>query len=259
MLYNVFLHPLRHYPGPKLSAATSIPYALLILSGQPHRKVAALHAKYGNVVRIAPNELSYTNVYAWRDIFGHRKSNQGEHIKDPVFTAPLKGNIIGADRDDHRRFRRILSHGFSAQTMFDQQPLINTYIDLFIKRLHEKCEGGSKPVDMVAWYNYTTFDIIGDLAFGEPFGCLENNTYHTWVELIFSLVKTNALLGLIGRYPYLSALLKYMIPPGTRRNGEKASQLARIKVEKRLGIETSRPDFIRNMVSKGDMVGDFSV
>ena len=26
---------------------------------------------------------------------------------------------------------------------------------------------------MVNWLNFTTFDIIGDLAFGEPFGCLE--------------------------------------------------------------------------------------
>ena len=33
----------------------------------------------------------------------------------------------------------------------------------------------------------TTFDIIGDLAFGEPFGCLETSQNHGWIKLIFGL------------------------------------------------------------------------
>ncbi|CAG9986847.1 unnamed protein product [Clonostachys byssicola] len=253
MLYNVFFHPLRHYPGPKWAAATSIPYAQLIISGQAHRRVADLHSKYGNVVRIAPNELSYTNVEAWNDIFGHRKASQEEHIKDPVFTAPFKGNIIGADRNDHRRMRRILSHAFSASTMLEQQPLINKYIDLLIQRLHENSSSGTRAVDVVAWYNYTTFDIIGDLAFGEPFGCLENSAAHAWVDMIFALVKINAFSGLIGRYPLIAAFLQYCIPAGVRRKADMLTEMARTKVEKRLALNTDRPDFIRNMLSKGDL------
>jgi hypothetical protein len=41
--------------------------------------------------------------------------------------------------------------------------------------------------------NFTTFDIIGDLAFGEPFGCLKNEKFHDWVALIFETIKIGAI------------------------------------------------------------------
>lgn len=39
------------------------------------------------------------------------------------------------------------------------------------------------------WYNYATFDIIGDLAFGSDFGCLASSNYHPWVSIIFGAIK----------------------------------------------------------------------
>lgn len=32
--------------------------------------IKKLHDKYGDVVRVAPNELSYTNPDAWQEIYG---------------------------------------------------------------------------------------------------------------------------------------------------------------------------------------------
>ncbi|KAI5926239.1 cytochrome P450 [Camillea tinctor] len=253
IVYNVYSHPLRHYPGPKLSAASSILHARMIIRGQLHREIAELHAKYGDVVRITPNELSFVHYDAWKDIFGHRKSGQGEHSKDPIFTAPLASTIIGAGRDDHRRLRRILSHGFSAQAMLDQQPMINGYIDLLIRELHENVRGSSQALDMVSWYNWTTFDIMGDLAFGEPFGCLENTDYHPWVAAVFGAVKRNALLSLTGRFPLIASLLVKMIPRSVLRKAKEHDDLTRVKVDKRLDLGTSRPDFIQAMLSKGDL------
>ncbi|KAI3392727.1 hypothetical protein diail_5241 [Diaporthe ilicicola] len=112
VLYNVFFHPLRRYPGPKSAAASDLYYARMIVTGRPHEHIAALHARYGPVVRISSTQLSFTDPSARRDIFEHRKQGQAEHPKDPIFHAPFRGNIIGAERDDHRRFRRLLSHGF---------------------------------------------------------------------------------------------------------------------------------------------------
>ncbi|EQB52820.1 cytochrome P450 [Colletotrichum gloeosporioides Cg-14] len=251
--YNIFLHPLRHYPGPKLAASSDLYYAWMIVTGQPHKHIAELHAQYGPVVRIAPAQLSYTDPSAWKDIFGHRKQGQAEHSKDPIFHAPFRGNIIGADRDDHRRFRRLLSHGFSAQAMMNQQPLITQYVDLLIQRLHENADGGTRKLDMVSWYNWCTFDIISDLAFGEPFGCLQNSDYHPWVSAIFGAVKQNALLGLIGRYAVLAPLLKAMIPESVKRKAQEHLDLTYAKVDKRLDLATPRPDFIQAMTMKGDL------
>jgi hypothetical protein len=35
-------------------------------------------------------------------------------------------------------------------------------------------------VDVTDWFAFTTFDIIGDMALGEPFGCLTSGEFVTW-------------------------------------------------------------------------------
>ena len=64
-IYNIFAHPLRRYPGPWYRAASRIPYTVTICRGDTTQRVKALHEKYGHVVRIAPDTLSYTSGEAW--------------------------------------------------------------------------------------------------------------------------------------------------------------------------------------------------
>ena len=69
-------------------------------------------------------------------------------------------NIINAKRDaDHSRMRRVLAHAFSEKAMREQEPLIQGYVNLLMKSLHKAAEKG--PLNMVSWYNFVTFDIIG--------------------------------------------------------------------------------------------------
>ena len=168
IIYTLFFHPLSKYPGPKLWAISVIPYIRSYVSGQGHRNFHELHQQYGPIVRVAPDELSFSSAEAWGEIMGHRKGSGDENGKDVVFSIGFEGNILGANREDHRRFRRILSHGFSAKAMQDQQPLIMGYVDLLFQRLHENCNNGNTALDLVAWYNYPTFDIIGDLSLANP-------------------------------------------------------------------------------------------
>lgn len=249
--YNIFFHPLRKYPGPKSWAASQIPSVCMVLSGQPHKKILKLHQKYGDTVRIGPNELSFQAPEAWKDIMGHRSGQQecGKHISF-YESPPRQNSIITANREDHSKMRRVLSHGFSAQSMLQQQPIITSYVDLLFQRLHELCEEGKRPIDMVAWYNYTTFDIIGDLAFGESFRCLENSDYHPWVKLIFDSIKTGSLLSQAQKFPILTPLLKKLVPRQLIRKREENDALARAKVDHRISLGMSRPDFAEAMITK---------
>ncbi|KAJ5919048.1 hypothetical protein N7466_009991 [Penicillium verhagenii] len=261
IIYNVYFHPLAKYPGPKSMAATRIPNMRMVAAGEAHRLIPQLHEKYGPVVRVAPNELSFTTSgEAWKPIYGTRPGHSQKpknylFYQEPIGNVP---NIINSNDADHTRFRRSLSHAFSDSSLRGQEPIIKGYVNLFIQRLHEITKGGSTPVDIVSWYNFTTFDVIGDLAFGEPFNCLENSDYHPWVSMIFAGVKAGALIGLIRRVPYLEHLKKYLAPRKLLAAKMDHEKLTMEKVQVRMGKSNERPDFFANILTQKDPAKAFS-
>jgi len=76
-LYRLYFHPLRRYSGPKLSAISYLPLSIAQATGRIHEYVDECHKKYGDAVRIAPDEISFIDPLAWKDINGHvTKANQ---------------------------------------------------------------------------------------------------------------------------------------------------------------------------------------
>lgn len=65
IFYNLFLHPLRRFPGPLLARATVITYQRKILQGYSHKWLQDLHEKYGPIVRCSPNDLSIIEPKVW--------------------------------------------------------------------------------------------------------------------------------------------------------------------------------------------------
>lgn len=65
VIYQCFFSPLAKYPGPFWAKLTKLYRASLSLRGHAHRDFIALHKKYGNIVRVAPNELYFTLPYSW--------------------------------------------------------------------------------------------------------------------------------------------------------------------------------------------------
>ena len=64
--YNLFLSPLRRFPGPKSCAVSYWPYWLGHLKLRWHLQSKKLHDEYGDVVRIAPDRLDFVGAQAWR-------------------------------------------------------------------------------------------------------------------------------------------------------------------------------------------------
>lgn len=67
-IYNLFFHPLASYPGPWLSRASRLHYVYHQLNGTLPYKTLDWHDKYGEVVRVAPDELSYNSARAYHEI-----------------------------------------------------------------------------------------------------------------------------------------------------------------------------------------------
>ncbi|KAA8564239.1 hypothetical protein EYC84_011185 [Monilinia fructicola] len=193
-------------------------------------KIKELHDKYGDAVRVAPTYLDYNSSVAWEDIYGFVKDNHKKNFpKDLVERGVTKMNPeILADEDDHRRFRRLQSHVFSDKALTSQESLIQDYARRFISGLIKFSSLNSdNSINIGQWYNYTTFDLIGDLAFGEPFGCVETGEMHPWISAHLQ-----------------RAIVYFFIPRGMRGRFQKHKQLAREKAYRRLDTPRDKPDFM---------------
>ena len=69
-VYNVYLHPLRSYPGPWFARASRLPFLYYLVSGRLPQEMMKWHERYGDTIRIAPNDLSFIQGQAWFDIHG---------------------------------------------------------------------------------------------------------------------------------------------------------------------------------------------
>ena len=251
--YNVLFHPLARYPGPRLRAASKVPYLRAMWTGYHHRAVQELHARYGPIVRIAPNNLSFINPQAWKDIYAHKKTPELEMIKDPEFYVrnPDAPTIVNGNREEHARYRRLYSPGFSSRSLREQEPLIQVYVNMFINGLGRACDQGETPVDMVQWFNWVTFDIIGDLAFGEPFGCLENGATD-WLLKLNQIEEAQMHFRIIQHIPllgrYARQIVNTMLPSDAVKGAEGHRKLTQEKVKRRIDNNASRPDFMDHIL-----------
>ncbi|KAL2266734.1 hypothetical protein VTJ83DRAFT_6086 [Remersonia thermophila] len=262
IIYNLYLHPLRRFPGPTLMRATRWGYNVKRLRGTLSFDMLDLHRRYGPVVRVAPDELAFADARAWKDIMGHRTSQtpssrgdefaKWEQHYHPVPEIPR--DIVIAGREEHQLLRRALSHGFSERSMREQQPIIKRYIDLLMARLRERAGTGEK-VDVAMWYNCTTFDVIGDLAFGESFGCLENSALHPWVKAMFEMSRAGTLVQSLAGYPLILKMLLGMAPTSFKEEHEKHKQMALEKLRRRMEAGKERPDLIEGLLKRADEWG----
>lgn len=132
-----------------------------------------------------PNELAFNTAQAFEDIYGHRQGRPNM-TRDPIHVGaveaiPGASNLTMSDEANHPRQRRALAHAFSKKALDEQEDILLGYVHKFVDRLREYAAAG-RPANMVSWFNYCTFDIIGDLSFGEPFGCLEEGMSRRFPE-----------------------------------------------------------------------------
>ncbi|KND91557.1 Benzoate 4-monooxygenase [Tolypocladium ophioglossoides CBS 100239] len=98
-----------------------------------------------------------------------------------AFVSIRRGIFTTRDRAEHTRKRKLVSHTFSTKSVAQFEPYVRENLRVFVRRLDQliaasphRSDAGEREarVDCLPWFNYLAFDIIGDLAFGAPFGML---------------------------------------------------------------------------------------
>lgn len=210
-------------------------------------------------MRIRPDTLSFISSQAQKDIYGYRPEKPMQRDKELYFgRGDGVPDIITANDTDHARIRRLLAYAFSEQALRDQESLIGGYVDLLIKKLREKAkEAPATPVDLVHWYTFTTFDIVGDLAYGESFHALEHARYDQWMANVFQGVKVSRLIRICRAYPWLgtAALSLLKLFPFVMKAHDEHNAFTDRRVDQRLAMETDRKDFMSYILRHNDKKG----
>ena len=255
-IYNLYLHPLRSFPGTKSWIVFPILRDFAQLKGQFDHKIQEFHEKYGGVVRWAPNEISFTSPQAWKDIYGHGHAELLKYFPDGAReNGPAR--IISANAADHFRFRRAMFPAFSDKALGQQEPLIAVYVDLLVHKLRDVATS-DLPTNLVQWFTPTTFDLIGDLAFGESFDGLRDTKSHDWITNIEKMMKLFPILTLVSVSPLLSKLLLFLASDKIKRSREHHFKKAEPLTMKRINnaAQRDRGDFTDHMMrSQGQKHG----
>ncbi|CAG9981255.1 unnamed protein product [Clonostachys byssicola] len=252
--YNYFFHPLAKYPGPKLAAISELWYARNWLSKRWAFTLLDASKKYGDVIRIAPNELFFTSFEAFEEIYGHANHSKGREpfLKSEFYDNPDEMSPLGAERDPvrHRETRKMLAHSFSESALTQQVQFIMSHIDLFVKQI-EKYGSHEEGIQVDEWFNWLTFDIIGDLAFGESFHAVEQVKSNPAVTALMNVLFTGSVVNIFRRMPYLWPLAPFMLPISKLQKERKLHQeFARELIVKRIAKGNDRADFF------GHLLGD---
>ncbi|GAB1312601.1 Averantin oxidoreductase [Madurella fahalii] len=228
----------------------------MVASGRLLQWLQAQHARYGPIVRVGPDRLSFIQPQAWKDIYGHRSGGKQTNIKDPRFyddmdTGGHRNVLTERDGPEHGRVRRIFSHAFSDKALKEQQPLLNNYVDQLVSNIRQAVDNNPHHTfDAVKLYNFTTFDIMADLTFGESLGMLRTSSYTDWVRNIFNSTRILAISTIWREYGWLNTLYKLLEPPFMRRASEvhRAHSVDRVKRRLEKGDRTDNHKDIWTLV-----------
>jgi len=196
------------------------------------------------------NKLSFIDPAIIREVY--IRPGREEVPKNPSSYTPMPGcvpNIFHIrDQKEHAAHRSLLAHSFSEKAMHDQEPLIMKYVNLLIQRLHERCEDG--PFDMVEVYNWMTFDLIGDLSYGEPFNCLEDFKTHPWMHWQSMALRAGTYRSVARKLPFGRSLVKLFIPDmlNVVAQGRQMLEFTKARSLKRLHAQTERKDFVSAVI-----------
>ena len=154
----------------------------------------------------------------------------------------------------HSRQRGLMGNAFTESSLKASHPLIQGYCDLLIEKFKQMVLQDPKRralVDISDWMTFFTMDVIGDLCFGEPFGCLENGQYHDWVEKSFQYVKAITMVAAPRYYSIrvTDFVLRNLLPRSVTEGQKVHKRYADDRINRRLDkidakTDGCRPDFM---------------
>jgi cytochrome P450 len=208
LLRNKFYNGLNKYPGPWLASYTNWWRFFDVWGRKPELHFIKLHRKYGDVVRVGPNVLSFADPKAIKDIYG---LNKGFVKSDfyPIQQATSNGRRLPSlfsttDEAYHARYRRCVNNAFAMSSLVSYEPLVDSTMDVYLAETEKKFARAGQTCDFNRWLQFFAFDVIGDLTWSKRLGFVERNEDVDGIVSFLGDFLSYA--GLIGQMPWLDLL-----------------------------------------------------
>lgn len=173
---------LRRYPNMHpLSGISSIPFMVLAHGGARSTYLSKLHQKHP-VIRTGPNSLSYGDLRAIKDIYGHNTPC----TKDTSYVITSGSHYHLADvidKHDHAQKRKLLSSAYAIKNLEGWEHKVADKTYKLVKHFDSCCTApladGEVPkaedvnVDYRQWTNFFTLDAIADIGLSDKLGFLD--------------------------------------------------------------------------------------
>ncbi len=195
---NIVLSPLRDIPGPLPAKLTPRWLGAITFAGHRASYIHALHQRYGDVVRVAPDEVSFASAAAARDIYvgvdvdidsanGSARQQKGADEresfwrtrrrpgapagvltvtktfpKSPLYDTLGKRNVFRMrDEEEQRQRLKRVGHAFSPSLMPDVERVMHDETANLLRAM-ERYRG--RPINLMHWFRMLSFDIVGTLV-----------------------------------------------------------------------------------------------
>ncbi|KAJ5168628.1 uncharacterized protein N7482_004222 [Penicillium canariense] len=279
--YFTTYRELSHVPGPLIAKFSNVWVGLSARRGRKFAAVDAAHRKYGKVVRIGFNHVSIADERGLNIVYGHGNGFLKDHYYE-AFIAKTPGMFNVRDRAEHTRKRKIISHAFSPRSVAEFEPHMAANLQRWVKQLDHIAASpssitpndGFSRYNAMPWFSYLAFDIIGDLAFGLPFGMVDKGKDETESQLVVGgpvsytpavevLNRRGEISSTLGLLPALRPIARYLPDPFFRKGiaaVENLTGIAVAAVASRLdaaekGIVDNRNDILSRLLQAKDAHG----
>ncbi|KAK4445417.1 cytochrome P450 [Podospora aff. communis PSN243] len=204
-VYRHYFHPLAHIPGPPVAGVTRlyIWYWNVIRDGHLYRQLEDLHAQYGPVVRIGPNEVHLSDPDNYDKVY----SVGGPFYKDPVFYGALRAPCMftAISNEEHRQRRAPLNHFFSRRAVLDLEDIAQQKAQKLLHRVRESLNAGT-PADLRAGLRAVSIDVLTEYAFADCWDHLGAPDFNQWFSE--AVRDTGLMWWIFQQFPFVLTMMQ---------------------------------------------------
>lgn len=205
ILDKIYFHPLAKFPGPPLARTTVYwkGYIECIANRSFCHVLVDLHARYGDVVRVGPNELHFSNPQAYHDIYNNKNRWDKEARLYKSF-AEDRSSFGFLTYNEAKIRKDVLNRSFSQAAMENAEGLCIEKTKALCAAFSRASEA-SKSSDIFNAFRCMSIDIIMTFCFGKPIDAVDAPDFKAPI-----LVAMDASLPVFVRFKY-SDLYRDMI------------------------------------------------